>query len=161
MDRAIADGKRLGLEVSPVLLRQLNKDFLTHQITRTIKTDVRADWIPAPTSQEVIQRLQGMKSWSDNNETFTPIVSIEKFFREDISLPLCSHSLEKSPCYPVIDFKDAGKHILYSCSLHPNLENVNLESLEHHCRYANGHKEEIIARVSQSVSRSCSYRKKR
>lgn len=36
MERAIADGKKLGLEVDPILLRQLNKNFLTHEsITRS------------------------------------------------------------------------------------------------------------------------------
>jgi hypothetical protein len=90
-----------------------------------------------------------MKSWSNNSLIFTPIVSVEEFFSEDLLLPLRDHPIEKSPCYPIIDFKAAGKYILYSCSLHPNIENVNLESIEHHCKYGAGHKEEIVSRVNK------------
>ncbi|MFL6367142.1 MAG: hypothetical protein ACJ72T_01145 [Nitrososphaeraceae archaeon] len=37
-----------------------------------------------------------------------PIISVEEFFNDDPSLPYQSlppHSLEQSPCYPVIDKK--------------------------------------------------------
>ena len=152
MERTIVDGKKLGLEVDPILLQQLNKNFLESITSKHV--GAHPDWIPAPTSQEVIQRLQEMKSWSKDispRSTFTPIVSVEKFFSEDLLLPLRDHPIEKSPCYPLIDFKAAGKHILYFCSLHPNIENINLESIEHHCRYDNAaaHKEEIISRVNK------------
>lgn len=158
MERAIVDGKKLGLKVDPGLLQQLNKDFLTFAKESIISkkyAGIHPDWIPAPVSQEVIQRLEKMKSWSQLDisprSTFTPIVSVEKFFSEDWLLPLRDHPIEKSPCYPLIDFKAAGKHILYFCSLHPNIENINLESIEHHCRYDNAtaHKEEIISRVNK------------
>jgi hypothetical protein len=146
MERAITDGKKLGLKVDSILLQQLNKDFLAYESNNRINkyAGVHPDWIPAPVSQEVIQKIQGMKSWSQLR-TFTPIVTVEQFFSGD--LPLAHHPLEKSPCYPIINFKAAGKYILYSCELHPNIKNINLESLEVHCRYTTGHKEEIISRI--------------
>jgi hypothetical protein len=152
MERTKVDGRKLGRELDPVLLQQLNKDFQNHTSSVISKkyVDTDPDWIPAPTSQEVIERLSKMKSWS-NNTKFTPIIPVERFFSEDTSLPLPQHPIEKSPCYPIVDFKAAGKFVLFSCSMHPNIENVNLESIEHHCRYDNptSHKAEIVTRVEQ------------
>lgn len=156
---AINEGKELGLKIDATLLQQLNDNFLAPDRQTTSRQLLSPEWIPAPTSQEVIRRIQGMKSWSelDNSFTFTPIVSIEKFFSEDLQLPLCDHPLEKSPCYPIINFKPAGKYIMYFCELHPKPENtnlggnVNLESIEHHCKYDNAvaHKAEIISRMNK------------
>jgi len=49
----------------------------------------------------------------DNSFTFTPIVSVEEFFNEDLQLPLHEHSLEKSTYYPIIDFKPGGNYKRY------------------------------------------------
>ena len=78
-----------------------------------------------------------------------PIVSVEDFFRADPdkpSLPLPDHSLEQSPCYPIIGSKSSGDHIIYYCKLHHKVENTNLESIEHHCRFTDPdhHKAEIM-----------------
>jgi hypothetical protein len=150
IEYAINEGKELGLKINPTLLHQLNEDFLAQA---TSKQFLSSGWTPAPTSQEVIRPIQGMKSWSqlDNSFTFTPNVSVEKFFNDDLQLPLRDHPLEKSPCYPIVDFKPAGKYILYFCELHPKTENVNLESIEHHCKYDNpaAHKTEIISRMDK------------
>jgi hypothetical protein len=79
-----------------------------------------------------------------------PIISVEEFFNDDPSLPYQSlppHSLEQSPCYPVIDKKHNN---LYYCKLHPGVQNVNLETVEHHCKYKepDAHKSEIIRLLS-------------
>jgi hypothetical protein len=152
MERSINDGRNLGAQIDVILLQQLTKSFLEHEsiIPRSRQhTITDPAWIPAPTSPEILQRVQAMRSWSEL-ATFTPIISIEEFFNEDLPLPLPGHPLEKSPCYPIIDFKAAGKYILYSCALHPKTENVNLESIEHHCKYDNAdtHRAEIISRMT-------------
>ncbi|MGB8033299.1 MAG: hypothetical protein WCF03_05705, partial [Nitrososphaeraceae archaeon] len=59
------------------------------------------------------------------------IVSIEEFFHDLPDLPytpLPEHSLEESPCYPIISKK--GK--FYYCKVHPSIENICLETIEHH-----------------------------
>ena len=79
----------------------------------------------------------------------TAIVSVERFFNDVADLPyepLPEHSLEQSPCYPII-----GKNQkLYFCRLHPEVKNVNLESIEHHCKYKDPdyHKSEILKLLS-------------
>jgi hypothetical protein len=86
---------------------------------------------------------------SDNTpaqKPFMPIVSVEDFFSSKQPLPLPDHSLEQSPCYPIIGSKPGGNYIMYHCKIHPKVKNTNLESIEHHCRFAdpNHHKEEIM-----------------
>jgi hypothetical protein len=75
-----------------------------------------------------------------------PIVSVEDFFSSKQSLPLPDHSLEQSPCYPIIGSKSGGDHIIYYCKIHRKVENANLESIEHHCRFTDPdhHKAEIM-----------------
>jgi hypothetical protein len=64
--------------------------------------------------------------------------------------PLSSQTLEQSPCYPIIDKRqynnDSGSGIFYYCKLHPDIENISLESIEHHCKYRDPelHKSEIL-----------------
>ena len=81
------------------------------------------------------------------------ITSIEEFFINKSNQgwrPLSSHTLEQSPCYPIIDkrqyFNDNGSGMFYYCKLHPDIQNRNLESIEHHCRYKDPelHKSEIL-----------------
>jgi hypothetical protein len=69
-----------------------------------------------------------------------------------------SHSLEQSPCYPIISVKPAGKQtILYYCEIcrpefanDPAVANIALSAIEHHCLYRDPkkHKAEILARIS-------------
>jgi hypothetical protein len=73
---------------------------------------------------------------------------VEDFFYDNPSSPYKSlppHSLEESPCYPVIGMNHTRR--MYYCKLHPKeSENVNLESVEHHCKYKDPelHENEII-----------------
>jgi hypothetical protein len=81
--------------------------------------------------------------------TSVSIVSVEEFFYDDPSLPyepLSSYPLEESPCYPIVGIK--GK--LYYCNLHPEVKNVNLDPIEHHCKYKDPdyHKLEILKLLS-------------
>jgi hypothetical protein len=77
-------------------------------------------------------------------------MSVEDFFYDDNNpslpyKPLPPHSLEESPCYTII--KRNHKLGTYYCKLHPKeSENVNLESVEHHCKYNDPelHANEII-----------------
>ncbi|HEY7572869.1 MAG TPA: hypothetical protein VH796_16030 [Nitrososphaeraceae archaeon] len=73
--------------------------------------------------------------------------NVEEFFRADKPfLSLTDHSLEESPCYPIIGSKSIDSHIWYHCKLHPKIVNANLNSIEHHCKYSDliQHKEAIL-----------------
>jgi hypothetical protein len=84
-------------------------------------------------------------------------MSTEEFFNTGMDRswrPLPFHNLEQSPCYPIIDKRqynnENGSGIFYYCKLHPDIENMNLESIEHHCKYKDPelHKSEILIRQS-------------
>jgi hypothetical protein len=86
----------------------------------------------------------------------SPVVSIEEFFHDLPDLPytpLPVHSLDQSPCYPIIGMKAN----LYFCKLHPEFKNIHLETIEHHCKYQepDNHKSEIT-KLLQSPSPSYS-----
>ena len=86
-----------------------------------------------------------------SKELFNPIVSVEDFFNNDISL-LDQHSIEQSPCFPIIGSrtdeipgnvvdndgnvvdKISYPNIVYYCKLHPDLGSTFLEEIELHCR---------------------------
>ena len=66
--------------------------------------------------------------------------------------PLPEHSLEESPCYPIVtegELKAMGQTI-YLCKLHPEILNIDLGAVEHHCRYVEPekHKAEILRLLS-------------
>jgi hypothetical protein len=77
-----------------------------------------------------------------------------EFFKDDPDKPysaLRTHSLEQSPCYPLIGVKPAGeRHVLYYCDMHQEFQNINLSSVEHHCLYKEPeyHKAEVLARLA-------------
>jgi hypothetical protein len=76
----------------------------------------------------------------------TTIVSVERFFHDVADLPyqpLPEHTVEQSPCSPIIGRNNNG---LYFCRLHPEVKNVNLDPIEHHCKYKDPdyHKSEIL-----------------
>ena len=80
----------------------------------------------------------------------TSIVSVERFFNDVADLPyqpLPEHSLEQSPCYPIIG---RSNNRLYFCRLHPECKSVYLESIEQHCKYKDPdyHKSEILKQLS-------------
>jgi hypothetical protein len=76
---------------------------------------------------------------------------VEDFFYDepgDDYKPLPKHSLEESPCYPIIDMEKKG--VFYYCKVHPKIQSVYLESIEHHCKYKEPdiHRREILSRLS-------------
>ena len=84
---------------------------------------------------------------------FRPIISVGDFFYDDPNIawkPLPSHNLEQSPCYHIIDKKDR----LYYCKLHPKIQNVNLDTIEHHCKYNEHeiHRKEIISKIISEMN---------
>jgi len=108
-------------------------------------------------SDHAIDIKSGLKG--ENNKTnpdncvsqieISPIVSIDAFFYDTPDLPytpLPKHSLEHSPCYPII----LQNSRLYYCNIHPDIESVHLESIEHHCKYKEPdvHKSEILRLLS-------------
>ena len=63
---------------------------------------------------------------------------VEEFFLDNPDLeyqPADSHSLEQSPCVPIIDSKVEASIVWFNCKLHPGIVNINLSSIEHHCKY--------------------------
>jgi hypothetical protein len=81
------------------------------------------------------------------------IISVEEFFYDDPNTPwksLPEHNLKQSPCYPIIGVNDSYKVPLYYCKLHHDVENIYLETIEHHCKYKepNVHKSEILRLLS-------------
>jgi hypothetical protein len=80
------------------------------------------------------------------------MISIKDFFFDNPHIspsnpwrPLPNHSLVESPCYPIIGINNKYRVPLYYCKLHPGFKNINLECIEHHCRFSNPqmHKSEI------------------
>jgi hypothetical protein len=60
--------------------------------------------------------------------------SVEYFFSNDMPLP--GHSLEQSPCYPIIGSMQDEMQLetIYYCKLHPDLGSTFLTEIELHCR---------------------------
>ena len=59
------------------------------------------------------------------------IISVEEFFIDKSNQewrPLSSHTLEQSPCYPIIDKREYnnnyGNGTFYYCKLHPDLTDL-------------------------------------
>lgn len=67
-------------------------------------------------------------------ESFNPIISVRDFFSND--MPLNDHSLEESPCFPIINTRpgETSTDIIYYCKLHPELGSTFLTQVELHCR---------------------------
>jgi hypothetical protein len=118
-----------------------------------------------PTYVTAYNIMDGVRSWSQltrvkNSFTFIPIVPVDEFFKDSHDkayLALRNHSLEQSPCYPIIGIKPVGRHTMYYCEIcHPEfandsaVANINLSCIEHHCKYRDPerHKAEIVSRLA-------------
>jgi hypothetical protein len=80
-----------------------------------------------------------------------PIIPVDEFFYNDANTPwklLPEHDLNQSPCYTIIGIWTYRNYKIpfYYCKLHPDIENVYLETIEHHCKYKEpgAHKSEIL-----------------
>lgn len=89
------------------------------------------------------------------------LISVEGFFLDGAAItpenpwkPLSEHPLEQSPCYPIIGMHNKYKVPFYYCKLHPNIQNIYLESIEHHCKFSNPefHKSEILRLLKEILS---------
>jgi hypothetical protein len=87
------------------------------------------------------------------------ICTIEEFFRvipNKIWKPLPKHEIYQSPCYPIIGIRTSNwinnttgiknTVLWYYCKLHPKIENIHFESIEHHCKYSEPekHKSKVL-----------------
>jgi hypothetical protein len=84
-----------------------------------------------------------------------PIISVEEFFYDDPNTPwkpLPEHDLNQRPCYPIIGIRTYRNYKIpfYYCKLHPDIENIYLKTIEHHCKYKEprAHKSEILRLLS-------------
>jgi hypothetical protein len=89
------------------------------------------------------------------------MISIEDFFYDDPAItpenprgPLPKHLLEQSPCYPIIGIHNKYKVPMYFCKLHHDIQNIYLESIEHHCKYSEPkvHKAAILQSLQEILS---------
>ena len=60
--------------------------------------------------------------------------------------PPSAHTLDESPCKLIIGIDN---HSFYYCTLHPEVRNIYLESIEHHIKYkdAKMHELEILKSI--------------
>jgi hypothetical protein len=94
---------------------------------------------------EVVSENELVYLQQPSKKSFNPIISIEDFFSNDMPLP--GHSVEESPCGPMIRTKpgDTPTETIYYCKLHPDLGSIFLSQIEIHCRKESDiHKSEII-----------------
>jgi hypothetical protein len=85
----------------------------------------------------------------------TMLAKIEEFFHDNPDTPwqpLPEHNLEQSPCCYIIEkerFKTSGQ-TYYRCKIHPEVWNINLVGIEHHCKYKDPdlHKSEALQSTS-------------
>jgi hypothetical protein len=122
---AIDEGKELGLglNISNDALQQLNENFLTHdEKSPRSKSKVKELQASAKVEAHGVydSLMEVVMPWSSTTKnSYKPIVPVDEFFK-DANKPysaLCGHSLQQSPCYPIIGIKYAGKHILYYCEI--------------------------------------------
>jgi hypothetical protein len=90
------------------------------------------------------------------------LISIEDFFFDDPAItpenpwkPLPKHSLEQSPCYPIIGMHKKYRVPFYYCKLHSHIENIYLESIEHHCKFSEPavHKSALLQCLKQILAK--------
>jgi hypothetical protein len=98
--------------------------------------------IPAPTNTNNLSHHPHLSQTTNNLTT----EMVTRFFHDDpesLYFPLPPHKLEESPCKSIIR---VDNHSFYYCTLHPDIQNIHLESVEHHCKYQDRemHKSEII-----------------
>jgi hypothetical protein len=78
-------------------------------------------------------QLHTASSLHTEHET-AKVGSVADFFYDDSNAPytpLPEHDLDYSPCCPIIAIKEG----YFYCRLHPDVQNIHLESVEHHIRY--------------------------
>jgi hypothetical protein len=135
-------------ENSGMTTNSSEKLFQNEQNDRRADADFKQEETDNTTAYPVKPSGPSEPSASVKSES-TTIVSVEEFFNDVADLPyqpLPEHSLEQSPCYPII-----GKNQeLYFCRLHSEVKNVNLDPIEHHCKYKDPdyHKSEILKLLS-------------
>jgi hypothetical protein len=92
----------------------------------------------------------------EGNEKPSPIVSVDVFFDPSIAYQLLPpHTVEQSPCYPIIIVKDDG--VIYYCKLHEQEDGygyTNLDAVERHCKTEDPelHKAEILRLLDEEIA---------
>ena len=151
---AIDSGKILGARLDESSIEKLDLEY-----SKRVKED--RTFRPPPIQDVTYEgrTMEGIIPWlqpAKHSFTFMPVVSVDEFFRDDYNeqyTALLSHSLEQSPCYPVINIKPGGKYVLYYCEIcQPEFgsgTSIHLSSIEHHCKYKDPdkHKIEILSRL--------------
>jgi hypothetical protein len=143
---AISEGRKLGEELDEDSKRKLDQEYLDEKPQATAYEDIGGG---------------SVRPWSRlvHPFTFKPVVSVDEFFKKDNdSKPysaLHDHSLEESPCYPILGVRFTEKYTVYYCEIcQPKfsngnkVSNIHLSGIEHHCKYhdADTHKAAILQR---------------
>ena len=92
-----------------------------------------------------LSHLSHLSHTSQSSTTDLTREIVAEFFYDD-GLPYRPpppHTLDESPCKSIIRMDD---HSFYYCTLHPEVRNIHLESIEHHIKYKypEMHKSEIL-----------------
>jgi hypothetical protein len=153
---AINEGKELGHELEDSSIERLDVEYSKYLDSDKTPIDKKSQ-------ASITVGMQEVKSWSQrvkNSFTFMPITSVDEFFKDDPKKPysaLRNHSLEQSPCYPIIGVRSGGRHALFYCEIcSPEFGmgvSIHLGSIEHHCKYRDPerHRSEILSRVEDSL----------
>lgn len=127
---AISEGKEMGARLNDKTIEKLDSQYSKYLDKEKRETPEIVDH-----SIQVMAYGGLPRPWSQLKK-FTPIISVETFFEDDDK--------------PYSALKPHPLESLYYCELcDPEVANVNLSSIEHHCRYKEGHKAEILRRLSE------------
>ena len=155
MKDALDSGKRLGATSDKDSIEKLDLEYSKYLEKQ--KTSIDRKSIPATAYEGNI--MEGVRPWSQRTKnSFMSVVSVDEFFKDDPDTQYSTrnHSLEQSPCYPIIGAKSAGRNILYYCEIcQPEFANdsvvasIHLSSIEHHIKFKDPdrHRAEILARL--------------
>jgi hypothetical protein len=103
--------------------KTFEKNKLDDHLCSNHKQELKENYI------ELLKELPVLPS--KNYQNVNPVLSVDEFFSDNIELPLPEHTLSESPCRDMI----CKPSIFYICTLHPHIENIHLESIEHHFKY--------------------------
>jgi hypothetical protein len=91
---------------------------------------------------------------SPSDKEFERIQLLEEFFNPSIAYQrLPPHTVEQSPCYPIIIIEDEEGKQSYHCKLHchEGYGNTDLDTIEYHCKTKDPelHKTEILRLLNE------------
>jgi hypothetical protein len=132
-------GTSIGDTTRPEVEKIVETDDNCNTTSKNIQqTDKNKENIASQTSvkeSETSHKVSKVSEVSQTSQSVSPIISVEDFFSNDMPLP--GHSIEESPCYPLIGSRpgEIPTDTVYYCKLHPDMiPSTFLTQIELHCR---------------------------